>query len=259
MKKFNILLFILICFSGFSQHKFMIDTTLIKDNSILIGRCPHFDKSKTFCDKNFYINDSKVIKELIKSIELGAEKNSSIADPGFDISLINNFKEEERVLVNMFDKSILNYGHSYNIDLDKILELNKKYPFAYNFEKVVFKSKEEYQKYLMQQKQNAKFLFDYSPQFKFEGSFEMEFPKNEEYKSPKAISEIVSPEIEKYVKKNEYSFSYVLNEKNLKNREQFTMTVRGSYELFKKLKLKEIKNINWKPTEETGMFFYKEN
>lgn len=35
------------------------------------------------------------------------------------------------------------------------------------------------------------------------------------------------------------------------------MTIQGSKELFEKLKVKSIKNKNWKFTEESGMFFYK--
>jgi hypothetical protein len=38
-------------------------------------------------------------------------------------------------------------GNTYSFDIDKVKELAKKYPFDYKFDKIIFKNKEEYEKY----------------------------------------------------------------------------------------------------------------
>ncbi|MBK9381089.1 MAG: hypothetical protein IPN39_07155 [Chitinophagaceae bacterium] len=135
--------------------------------------------------------------------------------------------------------------------------MNKKYPFKYYHDIKVFKGRDEYDKYLSEQKNNPKFLFDYGPQFKYEGSFEIEFPKNSKFPHPKAISEFLTPYIEKIVSKDDYTLGYVLNSKNMNNRDQYTMTIQGSKRLFEQLKLDKFKNENWEPTVEDAYFFYK--
>tara|TARA_R110000850_G_scaffold269549_1_gene401863 strand:- start:70608 stop:70913 length:306 start_codon:yes stop_codon:yes gene_type:complete len=101
-------------------------------------------------------------------------------------------------------------------------------------------------------------LFDYSPQFKYEGSFEIEFKKSSKFSSPKAISEFLTPYIEKIIEKNEYRLIYAVNEKNKKNRDQYTMTIQGPKKLFKELKVKKLTNENWEDIIEKGHFFYKQ-
>lgn len=148
-------------------------------------------------------------------------------------------------------------GRTYVFNTGKIRDLAKKYPFDYRFEKIRFQTREEYIKYLDKQKEDKLFLFSYSPMFKYDGSFEMQFPRNQQYTSPKAISEYLTPIIEKIVSKDDYHVYYKLNEKNRKDQSQFTMTIEGKKKVFDSLQINNLKKGEWTPTVEEGWFFYK--
>ena len=148
-------------------------------------------------------------------------------------------------------------GQTYKFDLSQITKLHDKYPFSYDYEVKSFSNKDEYQLYLAKQKTNPRFLFAYAPQFKYEGSFEIEFKKSSKFPHPKAISEYLEPFILKIVNKDEYRISYMLDSKNMSNIDQYTMTVSGPKKLFDELKIDGLKNENWQLTKEEGYFFYK--
>jgi hypothetical protein len=116
----------------------------------------------------------------------------------------------------------------------------------------------EYDQFLKVQKNNPKFLYDYSPDFEYEGSFEIEFPKSKKFPHPEAISNYLEPLVEKIAGKDNYSVTYELNTKNENNPDQFTMTIEGSKKLFNNLKLPGFKNENWQPTVAEAYFFYKQ-
>jgi hypothetical protein len=242
---------------GYSQ-KNIFDTLKVDAKTKIIGRYPQYDKSKTYEKYNFIIEDSIKIVEFISNLKLGKEVENSSEDPSFKLTIVKNYNEIGSWTINPTLKSAMTHdGHTYEFNLKQIANLNKLYPFSYYHEIKVFNSKSEYERYLTEQKNNAKFLFDYSPQFRYEGSFEIEFPKNSKFAHPKAISDFLTPYIEKIVNKDDYSLGYVLNSKNMNNREQYTMTIQGSKKLFEKLKLDNLKNENWQPTVEDGYFFYK--
>ena len=242
---------------AYSQKK-LFDTLKVDASTKIIGRYPQYDKSKTYEKYNFIIEDSIKIVEFIKNLKLGKEVENSTEDPNFKLTIVKNYDEIGSWTINPNLKSAMTHdGHTYKFNLNKLTELNKQYPFNYYHEIKVFKSKSEYEKYLAEQKKNANFLFDYGPQFKYEGSFEIEFPKNSEFPHPKAISGFLTPYIEQIVNKDDYSLGYVLNSKNMNNRDQYTMTIEGAKILFEKLKLDNLKNENWQPTVENGYFFYK--
>ena len=258
MKKFLIVLIIIISNNAFSQ-KNIFDTLVIDSTTKIIGRYPQYDKTKTYEKYNFIIEDSLDIATFIKEIELGEEVPNSIEDPSFRISIIKNNKENGGWTINPTLKSAMTHdGHTYKFDMTQITDLNKKYPFKYYFEKIVFKSLDECQKYLTEQKNNPNFLFDYKPQFKYEGNFEIEFEKTKKFSSPKAISEFLYSYIDKIVDRDEYRVSYILNEKNIKNNgKSYTMTITGPKKVYENLKIKKHKNENWQPTIEDGWFFYR--
>jgi hypothetical protein len=214
---------VILCFTtqAFSQ-KALFDTLKVDTTTKIIGRYPQYDKSKTYEKYNFIIEDSSRIIEFIKSLKLGKEVKNSTEDPSFQLTIVKNHDEIGSWTINPTLKSAMTHdGHTYKFDLNQIAELNKSSPFKYSHEVKVFNTKNEYEKYLALQKNNPNFLFDYGPQFEYEGSFEIEFPKNSRFPHPKAISEFLTPYIESIVKKNDYSLSYILNEKNMNNRDQY--------------------------------------
>ncbi|HWI92591.1 MAG TPA: hypothetical protein VNT20_15045 [Flavisolibacter sp.] len=242
-----------------AQDTLMFDTSKVDATTILIGRYPQYDKQKTYKAFNFIIQDPATIKAVIATLTLGKEGENTIEDPDFRIALAQNFKEVKSWTINPSLKSAMYNGHTYAFDISRLKELAKKYPFDYRFDKIPFKSKNEYESYLSEQKKNTKFLFDYKPQFKYEGSFDVQFPRNQEFSSPKAISNYLTPLIEKLVSKDDYRVSYVLNEKNRNDQTQFTMTITGSKKLYDSLQLDNLKKEEWKPTVEEGWFFYRTN
>lgn len=257
MKTFLIFLAISISTNALSQ-KNIFDTLTIDSTTKIIGRYPQYDKSKTYEKYNFIIEDPLEIAKFAKAIQLGEEVPNSTEDPSFKIYIVKSYKEKGGWTINPTLKSAMTHdGHTYKFDMNQIINLNKEFPFEYYFEKIVFKSQDEYQIYLKEQRLNPNFLFDYKPQFKYEGSFEIEFKKSEKFFSPKAVSEFLYTYIDKIIDRNDYSVSYILDEKNMKNHEKlFTMTVAGPKKIFDDLKIKKHKNENWQPTIEEGWFFY---
>jgi hypothetical protein len=239
-------------------QKNLFDTLKIDPNTKIIGRYPQYDKSKTYEKYNFIIEDSTKIVEFIKKLKLGKEVENSTEDPSFKLTIVKNYDEMGSWTINpTFGSAMTHDGHTYKFDLNQIANLNTQYPFKYYHDIKVFKSRDAYEKYLAEQKNNPKFLFDYGPQFKYEGSFELEFPKNSKFLHPKAISDFLTPYIEKIVKKDDYTLGYELNSKNMNNRDQYTMTIQGPKKLFEQLKVENLKNENWQPTVEDAYFFYK--
>lgn len=242
---------------AFSQKK-LFDTLKVDATTKIIGRYPQYDKAKTYEKYNFIIEDSARIVDFIKSLTLGKEVENTVEEPNFEILVVKNHDEIGSWAINPVHKSALTHdGHTYSFDLNQISELNKIYPFTYFYEIKIFNNKNEYWKYLDEQKKKSNFLFYYGPQFEYEGSFEIEFPKNSKFPHPKGISDFLKPYIEKIVKKGEYRISYALNDKNRKNMEQYTMTISGPKRLFTELKIENFKPENWQPTVEDAYFFYK--
>lgn len=242
MTKIFILFIIILNCQTFAQ-KVLFDTLKIDNTTKIIGRYPQFDKNKTYEKYNFIIEDKNQIEDFIKSLKLGEEIPNSMENPNFRLTVVKNHKEIGSWTINPNQKSAMTHdGKTYKFNLEQISDLQKIYPFDYDFRKVKFNSSNEYESFLVEQKKDPKFLFNYSPQFKYEGNFEMEFKKSSEFPHPKAISEYLRPLIENFVNKDEYSLGYILGEKNMNNREQYTMTIQGSKELFEKLQVKGIKN-----------------
>jgi len=258
--KLTIVLFIVFGLNVFAQNEKpkLHDILKVNDSTRIIGIYPHFDKNQTFKDLNFIIENPTEIKKVIQNFELGDELPNSLDNPNFRVLVVQNFKDVNSWIVSPYSKKVLTKGHTYTFDIEKIKKLHEKYPLNYKFEKVSFKNNNEFSSYLLKQKQNPKFLFSYNPIFKYEGSFELQFPKNEKFSSPKSISQYIRPMIEKIANPDDFSISYKASEYNLKNADQFTMTITGSKQIFDNLKVDELIKKTWSPTEESGIFFYKE-
>ena len=258
MNKILYFLILIISNNVFSQKNLFENLTIDK-NTKIIGRYPQYDKTKTYEKYNFILEDSLEISNFINSIKLGEEVPNSIEEPCFRIEIIKDNKEIGGWTVNPRAKSVMTHdGHTYKFDIKQITELNKQFPFEYYYKEIVFKSSQEYESYLTVEKNNPNFLFDYEPQFKYEGSFEIEFTKSDKFDSPKAISDFLYPLIDKIVDRSEYRISYALNEKNKKNmNKSYTMTITGPKKIFEELKIKKFKKENWQSTVEDAWFFYK--
>jgi len=249
--------FVFISISITGQNKFFFDTAKIDATSKLIGRYPQYDKYQTYRNLNFIIEDPKTIKKIITTLTLGKKLENVLEDPGFRISIVQNFEEADSWTINPNLKSIVCDGGTYEFDINKLKEVAKKYPFDYKFDKISFKKRTDYEQYLLKQKSDSTYLFDYPPLFKYEGSFEIQFPHNKKFSSPKSISNYLRPIIEKIVAKDEFTISYKANEKNINDQTQFTMTITGSKKIFDELQIGNLKKADWTETVEEGWFFYR--
>lgn len=239
-------------------QKALFDTLKVDSKTKIIGRYPQYDKNRTYGKYNFIIEDSTKVAQFKNNLQLGDEVPNSFERLNFKLTIVKNNKEIGSWTINPTQNTAMVHdGHTYKFNLNQITKLNEIYPFDYKYEKKSFTTKKEYELYLADQRKNVAFLFDYAPQFKYEGSFEIEFQKSDKFPNPKAITEFIEPFIEKIVAKGEYSVNYEVNEKNLTNRQQYTMTILSSRKLFENLNLKKLKNENWKPTVEEGYFFYR--
>lgn len=237
------------------------DSLRVDSNTKLIGTYSEYDPNHTYDHYNFVIDDSLEIVNFIKHFRYGKEVNNIVEQNEFTIRIIKNYSQVSLFSISPAFNSIRIDGHSYKFDFKNLKSVSEMFPFKYKIEKKVFRSMDEYQRYFDLQIKDKMFLFKLEPYFSDKGNFEIEFPRNSKFSSPKAISEYIKPFIEKIVLNGDYYISYALNEKNMNDQSQFTMTITGRKELFDKLKVDNLENINWSAPrkESTGWFYYKTN
>jgi hypothetical protein len=240
-----------------AQETAIFDTSKVDINTKLIGRSASYNKEKTYGDLDFIIDDQETIKKVITELTLGEEKENVIQGPNFIICIVQNYDEKKSWIVNPGRNSVMYNGHSYEFDVTKLKGLAKKYPFDYKAERVSFKTELEYEQYLEKQRANKGFLFDYAPPFKYEGSFEIVFPRNDKFSSPKAVSDYLDPLIQKIAPKKEYSIIYKIELGKPSDQKTYRPIILGSKKIFDKLQLNNLKKENWKETVEEGVFFYR--
>jgi hypothetical protein len=257
MRTILILFFLFLTNQVFSQKK-LFDTLKIDATTKIIGLYQLNDKGTTDEKYNFIIEDSIKIEKFIKNIKLGEATADPMEYPWFELAVVKNHKNLGSWHITPALKIATPHdGHNYKFDVSQIIKLHEESPSSYYYEMRAFKNKDEYEIYLAKQKDNPGFLFDYSPEFKFEGSFEIEFKKFRPFPHSESFSDFLNPYIQKIVKRNEYRLEYILDSRNLNNSEHFIVTILCPKKLFDQLKIDNLKNENWQPTVENAYFFYK--
>ncbi len=257
MKKLITAILILSFFSCFSQKSLVFDDFQLNDKMRLIGMYPHYDEKKTYESYNFLIEDSKIIDSISKVIVKGKEVMNQSTRQEFTIWLYNG---DEKVKSWSFDpkyKFIRINGKSYEFDASQILRLTKKYGFRYSLEKRFYSTQQGFDKEYEEIKNNPNLLFVYKPNFKFEGTFEIAYPKTGKFRHPKAISEYLDKKIGKFRTTKQYRAYYIANEFNRKNPNQYTMTVESDLGLFELFEDKKGQKGQWKPKEYSAYIFLK--
>lgn len=225
------------------------------DSLKIIGMYYNWDANKTYENFNFYISDKKIIDSLIKNVEYGEQSQNISEHNNFSIIVTKGNKILDRWSLSPKYQNIYIKGQAHRFDISLLSKLANQYYFKYKWYKKEFLSKSEFDIYYNSKLRNVKTLFIYEPNFSYEGSFELEFPKNETFIHPKAIDEYLRPKIKKILKNEDFSISYALTEYNLKNRNQYTMTISGPQMLYNKLKEKKAKKSEWKPTKLEAQIF----
>ncbi|MDI3321461.1 hypothetical protein [Pinibacter soli] len=257
MKKYFLIITLFYSLNLAAQNKLLFDTSRIDSHTKLIGRYDQFDRQKKFYYLNFIIEDPAKIKKVLTSLPLGTEIKSDYTNMDFRIDIIQDYKKTQSWMVNPDMNCILVNDNFYTISIDKIKALAEKNPFDYRFDALSFNTLNEYEEYLKKQKKDDFFLFAYTSSFAFDGTFEIQFPRNKKYPSPTAIHDTLAPLIEKFVPKGKYSISYILDDRNLADPKQFVITIYGTRELYDNLHVENLKNQNWKQNVAKGYFFYR--
>lgn len=255
--KLKLITFLVVSFVGFSQTKSLLENIKINDKTKLIGMYPQYDKSKTYKYLNFYINDKTVIESLVDKLTYDKIVDNKLERNDFRIIILQDNDEIESWTLSPMNSNIIVNGVYYNFNLEEVKTLAKKYSFEYTFFEKNFDNQKDYESFKSKMNNDKDFLFAYEPFFEHEGTFEITFPKKEEFKSPKMIDEFLRPEVNKIVGENNFNISYILDKRNMANQNEYIITIEGSKEIYKKLKLNNLKNSNWKNNQPSGMFFMK--
>ncbi|MCF2218858.1 hypothetical protein H9Q08_06050 [Chryseobacterium sp. PS-8] len=259
MKKIILLVILAINQNIYSQNKLLKSDKLTTTDSVkIIGMYPKWDKNKTYEKYNFLITDKKVVDSLIESVEYGDNTKNEWEQNTFSIILTKGNKEVRRVSISPALHHAHTNGESYKFDVSILEKLAQKYPLRYKWYEKEFKDEQQFNQFNSEILKQEKTLYVSKPTFIYEGSFELQFPKNEKFLHPKAIDDYLRPQIEKIVNGKKFSISYIANEFNLKNKDQYTMTINGPYTLFKDLKDKNSKKGEWIPEKFIAVIYEKE-
>lgn len=257
MKNLFTLILLLSFLVSFSQKSLVFENLQLNENMRLIGMYPHYDEKRTYENYNFLIEDSNIIDSISKIIEKGKEVINQYTSQEFTIRLYDG---EKKVKSWSFDPKynfIRIAGKSYEFDANQILLVTEKYGFRYNLEKKFYNTQVQFDKDYEVIKVNSNLLFVYKPNFKYEGTFDISYMKTRKFKHPKAISKYLDKKIGKFRKEKEYRVYYVANDFNLKNPNQFTVTIESDFGLYELFEDKKGMKKEWKAKEYFAYIFLK--
>jgi len=251
-------LFLLSLFTNsFSQESLVFDKINLNENIRLIGMYPHYDEEKTFEKYNFILEDLKTIDSISKIIVKGKEVKNQATRNEFHIRLLEGDKTINVWSFNPQYSYIRTEGKSYEFNAEQILSIAQKFGFKYTFKKKDYSSLEQFDEDYKKLRTDEKLLFVYKPNFKFEGMFNIKFPKTKKFKHPKAISEYIRKKILNDRKSSEYRLYYTANEYNIKNTDQFTMTIESNHGLFENFEEKKAEKGIWTKKNYSATIFIK--
>ncbi|MFD0991481.1 hypothetical protein ACFQ1R_15385 [Mariniflexile jejuense] len=257
MKRQITFIILLLSFNSFSQKTLVLEDLQLNEKTRLIGMYPHYDEKRTYENYNFLIEDSNIIDSISKIIVKGKEIMNQSTRQEFTIWLCDG---DKRLKYWSFDPKynfIRIEGKSYEFDANQILKIAEKYGFSYVLNKKYYQTQEQFDKDYANIKTNSNLLFFNEPIFKFEGSFEISYPKTNKFKHPKAISQYLAKKISEFRTEDEYRVYYVANDYNIKNRNQFTMTIESDFRLYELFSDKNCKKGDWKTKEYSAYIFLK--
>lgn len=210
-------------------------------------------------DFNFIIEKPDEIKKFISEIKYGEKVFNVFSENSIEVHLIQDYKNITSLnIIPQYKRVFANDGYSYKFDLNQLNAWREKYhQLKYFYKGMNFKTKDEFDKFLVSQKQNPDFLYCTRPAFRYEGSFDIQFPKTKKFHNPQAIMDYIEPMIAKIEQdKEKYSLSYVLDERNSDD-SKFVITISTYKKMFETLKIDDYKNTNWVLNVENAIFYYR--
>jgi len=220
---------------SFSQQT-IIENVKFDDNTILVGMASDYNTDKTYDQLNFILDEPHELKDVQLNLEHGYELNTKLTDENhFMIYAIKDRKIVNQWLVNPKLYNVFYNGVAYSFDADKLKEIAEKYPLKVLINRQSFKNEKEYKKIKKELDKDQSILLVYEPSFMYEGSYELSLKKDDKITNVEQaeayVKDLVAP-----LTKKEVLVSYILNEKNLMDRSQITLSVAGPKIVYDKLK-----------------------
>ena len=257
----QILLTATITLSSFTtaQVTSMINDKNVDQTTKVYGMASLNDTQKMYDKYNFILENSAAIQQVKPLLEYGYQTdNMQAQENGMMIYMVKDKKVVDQWFVNPAFYNVFHDGTAYSYNADQLASIAEKNPLIYKEEVKTYETEKEYQKqrqYLFADPYN---LIITEPDFTYEGYFEIQFPKNEQFKDVEAINAYLRPMLEKITKKK-FDINYTLSEKNIMDRTQFTMSIAGEENIYKKLKLDNLQKGNWQPLTYEATIIKKNN
>jgi hypothetical protein len=122
-------------------------------------------------------------------------------------------------------------GEFYQFNFSIIRELSRKHPLHFATIEKSFLSRREYENYYEGAKLNLKFLFLFTHDLRYEGTFELVVPKSDSISNPKeAIDSLTRQFHEQQL--TDFNIVYTLSQENTKNTDRMVMHVQASKNVF---------------------------
>ncbi|GGE91313.1 hypothetical protein SAMN05443634_109161 [Chishuiella changwenlii] len=248
---------------AFSTFSYAQVTSMINDKNSdastkVYGMAFLTDATKANEKYNFILENQAAIQFAKPLLEYGFQaSNAQAEENGLMIYVVKDKKVVDQWLANPTFYNVFHDGIPYSFNADNLAVLADKYPLIYKEEKRQYKNEKEYKKERDALYRDPYNLIIVEPDFTYEGYFEIQFPKNEQFKNTEAIDAYLRPLIEKNSKKK-FDINYALSEKNILDRNQFTMTIVSEENVYKKLKLDNLEKGAWQ-TLPYEAYIYKKN
>lgn len=253
------------CLLGLSSFSVAQVTSMINDENTdsstkIYGFSSLTDNNKTYEKYNFILDNSTAIQFSKPLLEYGYQSSTMQAqENGVMIYMVKDKKIVDQWLVNPTFYNVFHNGIAYSFDADKLNVIADKYPLIYKEDKRTFLSEKEYKKQRANLFNDPYNLIITEPDFNYEGYFDVQFTKNEQFKTAEDVQNYLKPIVEKLTKKK-FDISYSISEKNILDRNQFTLSVSGEENIYKKIKLlPEVVKSEWNSIPYEALIYRKMN
>lgn len=218
MKKLIILPLVCLQLLVFGQNNAVLEGVALTDSLSLLALSG--DESSNL---NFLVIDPSAVQYLAKDILLGEKCQGVIDFKPLRLCLIKNKRIQDEWTIYLGSSCVRKNRTYYRFDIEQLKKIASVYPLHYSKRSIEIRNAAE------SVELKRTFLKD-STIFNFEmpelsevdflsqdGSFFLDFPNNEIFTSPAAISDYLQPIMEKIRPKNKFMIGYELSDYNIQN------------------------------------------
>jgi len=249
MRSILVFLFLIIAASTNGQVESIFKDYHFDNSYTLLSISPNIKGRLLYSEYCFILKDLSDLQK-VKSSWIIKKKGENL----FDASPITVCLIKDKSLVEIWTFSpkyntISVDGDEYLFNPQLLKNLSKKFPFNYSQHIDTVKTKNDYKLFIQKIKSNPKFVFEYGePDFKYEGTFNIEFKVDKKINSPDAAIKSLKEQLKKMGKAYKYSVSYLpFSESNSNQSARITLTVESNKDLYNDLKNGAFVKGSWVP------------